>query len=126
MLARKRPRGPFVFSDDRGLSFSRIGLDRELRKACGAAGIRRITCHTLRHTFASHLAAAGASMKAIQELLGHSNLRVTMRYAHLSYSSLSDTIRLLERRPSTFGQRAGNAPSDSQPEPPYRIARTAQ
>jgi len=46
MLARKQPRGPFVFSDDRGVSFSRTGLSRELSKACDAAGIRRVTCHT--------------------------------------------------------------------------------
>jgi integrase len=96
MLARRRRRAQFVFVDDRGQSFSPTRLNRELRKACDAAGIRPITCHTLRHTFASHLAAAGASMKAIQELLGHSHLRITMRYAHLSQSSLRETIRLLE------------------------------
>ena len=109
MLTRKERRASFVFIDDRGRSFSPNGLNRELRKACDAAGIRRITCHTLRHTFASHLASAGASMKAIQELLGHSNMRVTMRYAHLSQSSLTETIRLLEPGcPSEFGQPAGN------------------
>jgi hypothetical protein len=48
-------------------------------------------------------------MKAIQELLGHSDLRLTMRYAHLAYSSLKTTIGLLEARfPSTFGQPVGN------------------
>ncbi|MFH1979033.1 MAG: tyrosine-type recombinase/integrase [Patescibacteria group bacterium] len=55
-----------------------------------------MTCHTLRHTFASHLVMAGASIKAIQELLGHANVTTTMRYAHLSSSSLRTTMELLE------------------------------
>jgi len=109
MLARKERRAPFVFVDERGRSFSPTQLNRALRNACDRARIRQITSHKLRHTFASHLAAAGASMKAIQELLGHSDLKVTMRYAHLSHSSLEATIGLLERSSSASGQPAGNA-----------------
>jgi len=114
MLARKERRGPFVFVDEHERSFSPAQLNRELRNACARAGIRSITSHKLRHTFASHLAAAGASMKAIQELLGHSDLKVTMRYAHLSHSSLKATILLLEAHaPAKLGQPAGNAASGS-------------
>ncbi len=110
MLARRERRGAFIFVDERGKSFSPVQINRALRNACNRAGIRGITCHKLRHTFASHLAAAGASMKAIQDLLGHSNLRITQRYAHLSPSSLRTTIELLgARSPSTSGQPVGNA-----------------
>src|SRR5262245_7964975 len=109
MLAKKERRAPFVFVDEHGRSFSTAQFNRELRNACARAGIRTITSHKLRHTFASHLAAAGASMKAIQELLGHSDLKVTLRYAHLSHLSLKTTIDLLERSSSAFGQPAGNA-----------------
>jgi integrase len=109
MLASRERQSDFVFVDERGKGFSPARLNRELGRTCDRAGIRRITSHKLRHTFASHLAAAGASMKAIQELLGHSDLRLTMRYAHLAYSSLKTTIGLLEARfPSTFGQPVGN------------------
>ena len=115
MLVRKERRSPFVFVDEHGASFSFTQLNRELRNACDRAGIRRITSHKLRHTFASHLAAAGASMKAIQELLGHSDLKVTMRYAHLSHSNLKATIDLIERRsPSAFGQPVGNDPTHAE------------
>ena len=51
---------------------------------------------TLRHTFASHLAMAGGSLKAIKELLGHSDIQTTMRYLHLAPSALKETIGLLK------------------------------
>ncbi len=67
-----------------------------LRRFCKAAGLRIIGWHKLRHTFASHLAMKGASIKAIQELLGHSDIQTTMRYAHLMPSTLNEVIDLLE------------------------------
>ena len=67
-----------------------------MRHACKRAGLRSIGWHVLRHTFCSHLAMRGAAPKAIQELAGHSNLAVTMRYMHLSPSTLRDAIRLLD------------------------------
>jgi integrase len=87
MLSRHRQAAGFVLLNEHGRRFQITWFNRELRKACQRAGIRRITCHTLRHTFASHLAMAGAPLKAIQELLGHTSIDVTMRYAHLSSST---------------------------------------
>jgi site-specific recombinase XerD len=56
--------------------------------------------HILRHTFCSHLAMQGASMRGVQGLVGHQSLAMTQRYAHLSPASLDATIRLLEQRPT--------------------------
>jgi len=71
---------------------------------------RRIGWHALRHTFASQLAMRGAPLSAIQQLLGHSNIQTTMRYAHLSPSTLNETIMLLENnKDENLGQHMGNS-----------------
>ncbi|MGD0401314.1 MAG: site-specific integrase [Syntrophobacteraceae bacterium] len=59
------------------------------------AGIEDFRFHDLRHTFASQLALRGASLKQIQELLGHKNITMTMRYAHLTQESKRDAVNLL-------------------------------
>jgi site-specific recombinase XerD len=64
--------------------------------------INVITSHVLRHTFCSHLAMRGAAPKAIQELVGHSTLTMTLRYMHLAPSALCEAIDML-----TFGQPVG-------------------
>jgi len=64
------------------------------------AGIRPIGWHTLRHTFASHLAMRGVPLKAIQELMGHATIEMTMRYAHLSPDVKKDAVRALDVRPN--------------------------
>jgi integrase len=103
-----------------GLVFSRSGTtplnDQVARRAIARlrreAGIRHIGWHVLRHTFASHLVTAGVSIKAVQELLGHSDVRTTMRYAHLAPSALQDAVRVLEPTVASddiLGQPVGTA-----------------
>lgn len=74
-----------------GLVFARAGelatynaWEWGLEKTSKAARLGRIGWHVLRHSFASHLAMAGVPMRTIAELLGHGDMRVTMRYAHLA------------------------------------------
>lgn len=82
----------YVFLDE---IISRFALNRALKKACKHAGVEIGGWHDLRHTFASKLANNGISLQVIQTLLGHSDLKMTQRYAHLEPLTLSDAISTL-------------------------------
>jgi integrase len=64
--------------------------------ACRKAGISGVTWHTLRHTFASRLVGRGVDIVTVKELLGHSSLSVTMRYAHTNFDSKRAAVERLD------------------------------
>ena len=59
-------------------------IKKSLRTVLRNAGLKNVTLHTLRHTFASHLVMAGVPLREVQELMGHASFETTLRYAHLS------------------------------------------
>lgn len=87
----------FVFTDKSGIPMCQSTCVRRLHMVCKRAGIRYVGWHTLRHTFASHLAMSGANIVAIQHLLGHTEIHTTMRYAHINGNVLREAISILNR-----------------------------
>lgn len=85
---------PYVFPDPAtGERFQDVA--KAFEKATRQAGLANVTFHTLRHSFASHLAQRGVPLNNIRELLGHGTMQVTMRYAHLAPNNLRDAVELL-------------------------------
>ena len=73
-----------VLLNARGEPLSRVGAWGVVRRAAQRAGItKRVTPHTLRHSFATHLLEGGADLRAVQEMLGHADLSTTQIYTHV-------------------------------------------
>jgi integrase/recombinase XerD len=80
-----------VFVNFRGGSLTRQGLYKIVRRHAVTAGLAdRISPHTLRHTFATHLLAGGCDLRSVQEMLGHADVSTTQLYTHLSSQRLKD------------------------------------
>jgi integrase/recombinase XerD len=80
-----------VFVNLRGGGLSRQGLYKIVRRHARSAGLeRRMSPHTLRHTFATHLLSGGCDLRSLQEMLGHADIGTTQIYTHLSTERLRD------------------------------------
>lgn len=96
LLGHRHLRGEFVVCTEEGRLLRQDDVDSGLRAACRRGSVRPMGWHLLRHTFASRLAQRGVPLQAIKELLGHSTLSMTLRYAHLAPSNLAQAVAVLE------------------------------
>ncbi len=82
-----------LFLNNRGRGLTRVMVFTILKEAALAAGIEKtVSPHTLRHSFATHLLEGGASIRQVQELLGHESITTTEIYTHLDVAHLRRTI----------------------------------
>ena len=82
-----------VFLNNRGKQLTRVMIFTILKEAARRAGItKRISPHTFRHSFATHLLEGGASIRQVQEMLGHENILTTEIYTHLDREHLRHTV----------------------------------
>jgi integrase/recombinase XerD len=83
--------GGRLFLNRRGYGLTRQGLYKIVQGHARGAGLQdRMSPHTLRHTFATHLLAGGCDLRSLQEMLGHADLATTQVYTHLSAERLKD------------------------------------
>jgi integrase/recombinase XerD len=104
-LAQGRPRllkdkqTPYIFINQRGGPLTRQGFWKILQQYALKAGVRHLSPHTLRHSFATHLLSRGANLKVLQMLLGHANLTTTQIYTHLDAARLREMHQKAHPRP---------------------------
>ena len=86
----------YVFVSNLGKKYDERTIQLIVRNSARKAGInRKITPHTLRHSFATHLLEGGADIRHIQKLLGHSNLQTTQIYTHVANKDIKKLADLL-------------------------------
>ncbi|MCU0365610.1 MAG: site-specific tyrosine recombinase XerD [Bacteroidales bacterium] len=91
--------GNIIFLNRRGRRLTRVMIFTIIKKLADAAGIRKkISPHTFRHSFATHLVEGGADLRAVQEMLGHESITTTEIYTHIDRSYLRDTLIMFHPR----------------------------
>lgn len=118
----RHKRSELVFCSKTGKPLEHWVTDNALRLICRHAGLMPIGWHKLRHTFASHLAILGVSIMTIRELMGHANIKMTLRYAHLSPEIRHDAVLLLDKARGTLKDKDKNTKrKKSKPTKPVEI-----
>jgi site-specific recombinase XerD len=85
---------PYVFHGPTGEMFTKTNY--HFTRAIKRAGIPHARFHDLRHTFASHLVMKGIDIRTVQELLGHKDMRMTLKYAHLAPDHVRKAVEVLD------------------------------
>ena len=99
VLAQRGQGSPSLFLNSRGRALSRQSAWEIIQRVAGRAGIDEdISPHTLRHSFATHLLEGGASIRDVQELLGHASVQTTQIYTRVTPTTLKEVYQLAHPR----------------------------
>jgi integrase/recombinase XerD len=99
LLVARRPETPSVFVSRSGRAISRHALWSIVKRHARAAGFpRNVSPHTFRHSFATHLLAGGADLRAVQEMLGHASIATTQVYTRVELSRLRNVHSMYHPR----------------------------
>src|SRR5262249_52378247 len=91
VMVAKHPDTTALFVARSGRALSRVGLWHIVKAHARSAGLRaEVSPHTLRHSFATHLLAGGADLRAVQEMLGHASIATTQIYTRVELSRLRE------------------------------------
>ncbi len=94
MQLEKNVKGPYLFTSNKGSKFHTSTVEKIIRNLAEEAGIgRKVTPHTLRHTFATNILKNGGDIRFIQTLLGHSSISTTEIYTHLDNEAMREMFR---------------------------------
>lgn len=98
-LSKKQKGGDVLFLNMRGGPISRIAVWKILKHYALEAGLeKKVSPHTLRHSFATHLLEGGADLRSVQEMLGHADISTTQIYTHLDREYLKEVIHTFHPR----------------------------
>ena len=99
VLAQRGQGSPALFLNSRGRALSRQSAWEIIQRVAGRAGIDEdVSPHTLRHSFATHLLEGGASIRDVQELLGHASVQTTQIYTRVTPTTLKEVYQLAHPR----------------------------
>ena len=99
LFVKNEPTDDILFLNQRGKGLTRMGLWKLLKKYSEQAGIEvKVHPHLFRHSFASHLLEGGADLRAVQEMLGHSDISTTQIYTHLDKEYLREVHKAFHPR----------------------------
>jgi integrase/recombinase XerD len=107
-----------VFVSKSGRRLTRIHLWSLVKKYCKRAGLpKTVSPHTLRHSFATHMLAGGADLRAVQEMLGHASIQTTQIYTHIDRDRLKAIHRQFHPKGQPGSGGTGEPPAPEKPAP---------